>query len=89
MSKQRSSHICGDPSSACDAECMDLAHRAELRTKEELAKHIARKIFEYPFGVGHNEVQRLQFRGRGENDLGGVCEDALVTAVRQALETFR
>ena len=28
-------HICGDPNSACDAECMDLAHRAELRTKEE------------------------------------------------------
>jgi hypothetical protein len=61
----------------------------EQLPKDELAKHIARKIFEYPFGVGHNEVQRLQFRGRGEKDLGGVCEGALVIAVRQALETFK
>jgi hypothetical protein len=58
-------------------------------TKDELAKHIARKIFEYPLGVGHNDVQRLQFRGRGEKDLGGVCEEALVMAVREALETFK
>lgn len=28
-------HICGDPNSACDAECMERAHRAELRTSEE------------------------------------------------------
>jgi hypothetical protein len=62
---------------------------SEQLPKEELAKHIARHIFEYPLGVGHNEVQRLQFRGRGEKDLGGICEDALVMAVREALENFK
>lgn len=32
-------HICGDPNSACDAECMDLAHNADLRSsKDQLAE---------------------------------------------------
>lgn len=59
----------------------------EERTK--LAKHLARKIFEAPYGCKPDDVFRLQFRGRHERDLGGVCEGALVSVIRDALETFK
>lgn len=56
---------------------------------EKMAVYLARKIFEAPIGCEPDKVQRIQFRGYDESDMGGFCESALVTAIREALEALQ
>lgn len=54
-----------------------------------LAVHLARRIFEAPYGCDPDQTQRIQFRGPGESDMGGLCESALVNVIAEALENFK
>lgn len=64
------------------------AHRSP-DDQRKLAKYLARKIFEAPHGCDPDEVKRLQFRGLGERDMGGLCEGALSNFIRQALRDYK
>jgi hypothetical protein len=57
----------------------------------DLAKYLARKIFECPADVGPHDVARIAFRGDAphvsqERDFGGLCEEALANVILEALE---
>lgn len=58
----------------------------EQSSKEQLAKYLARKVFECPAGSEPDDVRRIQFRGVGEIDMGGLCEAALARVLLKALE---
>lgn len=55
-------------------------------TALDLAKFLARKIFECPHGCKPDEVSRIQFRTNAERDLGGLCESALAGVIADALK---
>lgn len=57
--------------------------------RSKLAKYLARKIFEAPYGCKPDDVFRLQFRGRHERDMGGVCEGALAAVIKTALKEYK
>jgi hypothetical protein len=56
-----------------------------------LAAYLARKIFECPHGAGNRDVQRIAFKAgpwENETDLGGLCEGALESVIRNALRSL-
>jgi hypothetical protein len=56
---------------------------------KERAKRLARTIFEAPYGIDPNKVQRIQFKGGqspNETDLGGLCEGALADLIKRFLD---
>lgn len=58
--------------------------------KPDLATHLARKIFEVG-DESKDKVRRIQFRGgvgHTETDLGGLCEPALATHIRSAIDQY-
>lgn len=58
----------------------------DTMTDDELARYLARRIFEAPYGCEPDQVQRIQFRGHGESDMGGFCESALAEHILAALQ---
>jgi hypothetical protein len=60
-------------------------------TNNELAKRLARKMFECPTCAEPTDVLRIAFKGNGmrkgeERDFGGLCEAALVDVIEAGLQ---
>lgn len=57
--------------------------------QRRLARYIARKIFEAPYGCKPKDVRRIEFRAVGGRSMGGFCESALAQHIAEAMETFK
>lgn len=62
---------------------------SETRTGEPLSAYLARRIFQAPYACTRGEtVDRIQFRGPQEQDMGGFCEKALRAWIAGALKEY-
>lgn len=61
----------------------------------QMARFLARKVFEAPAGANPNDVQRIAYRGctvgstGAERDYGGSCEESLTGILFSALQDYQ
>lgn len=57
--------------------------------RKALARKIAADIFSCALCPASEQVRRIQFKGNGESDLGGLCWQSLVRVIYDSLEKHR
>lgn len=70
---------------------MERGHDGGHITPElRLSAHIAKAIFDAPYGYGKDKVQRIAMKGGQypdhETDMGGMCFNALMEVIEAALQ---